>query len=78
MPTKLVATQHYDVAPDEVYALFRDQSFIEARLEANGGLDPEVVSLAVSDDGGLDLITRQAIPASVLPSIVSSFITGDP
>ena len=55
MATKLVATQHYSAAPDQVYALYSDRGFVEARLEANGGLNPEVVSLDVSD-GGVDIV----------------------
>lgn len=78
MPTKLIATQRYAAPPAAVYALFGDRSFIEARLEASGGLDPEIVSHVPAADGGLDIVTRQGIPASVLPSIVSSFISGDP
>ncbi len=78
MPTKLIAVQHYIAPPAEVFALFTDRTFIEARLEASGGLHPEIVSMEVAADGGLDLVTRQGIPASALPSIVSSFISGDP
>ena len=44
MPTKLVVTQHYSASPDDVYALFCERSFIEARLEASGGLDPQIVA----------------------------------
>jgi hypothetical protein len=77
VPTKLITAQHYTASPSDLFALFGDRSFVQARLEASGGLNPEVVSLDASDDGGLDIITRQGIPASVLPSIVSSFISGD-
>ena len=77
MATKLVATQHYTAGPDQVYALYNDPGFIEARLEADGGLNPEVVSMDVTDSG-VDIVTRQAIPASALPSAVTSFISGDP
>ena len=77
MATKLVATQHYTAGPDAVFALYRDRSFVEARLEANGGLNPEVVTFDVTDNG-VEIVTRQAIPASALPSAVTSFISGDP
>lgn len=77
MPTTFTATQRYPAPASEVYALFSDRSFLEARLEANGGLDPQVMSLDVTDDGGVVMVTRQGIPASKLPSVVSSFINGD-
>ncbi len=77
MSTKMSVTQHYDAAPERVFALFGDPVFLAARLKANGGLDPEIVS-QTSDADSADLVTRQGIPADVLPSIVSSFISGDP
>ncbi len=85
MSTKLSATQHYAATPAEVFALFRDRAFIQARLDASGGLTPEIVSMDTGEDTGddtgddtVEVVTRQGIPASVLPSIVSSFIPGDP
>jgi Protein of unknown function (DUF2505) len=77
VPTKLAVTQQYDAPPDRLFALFCERSFIEARLEASGGLDPQIMTMDVSDTA-LDLVTRQGIPAEVLPSIVSSFISGNP
>lgn len=77
MPTAFTATQNYDATPRQVFELFCDRGFIEARLEASGGINPEVVSLDGTDTT-LDLVTRQGIPAAVLPSAVSSFISGDP
>jgi hypothetical protein len=76
VPTKLAVTQQYDAPPERLFALFCERSFIEARLEASGGLDPEVVTMEVSDRA-LDLVTRQGIPAEVLPPIVKSFISGN-
>lgn len=77
MPTRLNVTQQYDAPASEVFALFSDQEFVEARLEDAGGLDARVVSLDVNDDG-LKIVTRQSIPASALPSMVASMIPGDP
>lgn len=77
MPTTFTATQRYPAPATEVYALFSDRDFLEARLAANGGLDPEVVSLDV-DEQSVIIVTRQGIPASALPSVVGSFISGDP
>lgn len=78
MPTTFTAVQHYPASASAIYALFGDRSYLEARLAANGGLDPQVMSLDVSDDGGVVIVTRQGIPASALPSIVGSFLKGDP
>lgn len=77
MPTKLSVTQHFDATPDTVFALFGDPTFLAARLEANQGLDPEIVTQEV-DGGSVTLVTRQGIPAEVLPSAVAGFIQGDP
>ncbi len=77
MSTKMSVTHHYAAAPERVFALFGDPVFLAARLAANGGLDPEIVS-QTSDTDSADLVTRQGIPASALPSIVGSFISGDP
>ncbi|MEO5834406.1 MAG: DUF2505 domain-containing protein [Nakamurella sp.] len=77
MPTTFTATQRYPAPATEVYALFSDPGFLQARLDANGGLDPEVVSVDVDGDSVV-IVTRQGIPASALPSVVGSFISGDP
>ncbi|WP_157970636.1 DUF2505 domain-containing protein [Nakamurella deserti] len=77
MPTTFTATQRYPAPATAVYALFSDRGFLEARLAATGGLDPQVMSLDLSDDGGVVVVTRQGIPASKLPSVVASFINGD-
>ena len=77
MPTPLKVTQQYDAPAAEVFALFKDRDFIQGRLEDSGALDPEVVRVDITDEG-LTIVTRQAIPASVLPSMVASMIQGDP
>ncbi len=77
MPTTFTATQRYPAPASAVYALFSDRTFLQSRLEAAGGLEPQVVSLDV-DGAGVVIVTRQGIPASALPSVVGSFLTGDP
>jgi hypothetical protein len=77
VPTKLNLSQHYDAAASEVFALFGDHDFIEERLHDAGGLDATVVSLDSTDDG-VKIVTRQSIPASVLPAMVAAMIPGDP
>lgn len=77
MPTTFSAVQRYPAPASEVYALFSDRSYLQARLAANGGLDPQVMSLDVTAEGGVVLVTRQGIPASALPAAVTSFINGD-
>ena len=77
MPTPLKVTQQYDAPAAEVFALYNDRDFIQGRLDDSGALDPEVVSVD-STDSGVTIVTRQAIPASVLPSMVASMIQGDP
>jgi hypothetical protein len=70
-------TQQFDASAAEVFALFNDRDFIQGRLEDSGALDPEVVQVDSTADG-VTIVTRQAIPASVLPSMVASMIQGDP
>jgi hypothetical protein len=77
MPTTFTAVQRYPAPASDVYALFRDRTYQEARLAATGGLEPQVMSLDATDDGGAVIVTRQGIPASALPSIVRSFLSGD-
>jgi len=77
VPTPLKVTQQYDAPAAEVFALFNDPAFIKDRLEDSGALDPEVVRVDSTDDGVV-IVTRQAIPASALPSMVASMIQGDP
>ncbi len=90
MSTAMSLTQEYPAAPAEVYALFTHSDFLQARMEAGGGIDPKVVSIAgtggtAGADGpagdlstGATIVTQQAIPASVLPSMVASMMAGDP
>ena len=77
MPTTFTVAQRYPAPASEVYALFADRGYLEARLEANGGLNPQVMALDVTDDGGVVMVTRQGIPSSALPSAVTSFVSGD-
>lgn len=77
MATRLTVTQSFDAPPAAVFALYGDRSFIEGRLEQSGGIDPQVVSVDSTPDG-LTIVTRQGIPASALPSMVSSMMKDDP
>lgn len=77
MATPLTITQQYPAAPAALYALFTDREFLQARMEAGGGIDPAVISVQAGD-AGATIVTQQAIPASVLPSMVASMIPGDP
>lgn len=69
--------QDFPAPPAEVYALFTDRSFLEGRLADCGGVDPEIVALDKIDDSAT-VTTRQAIPASVLPPMVASMMSGNP
>ena len=77
MATSLSVTHEFAAAPSAVYALITDRAFLEGRLKATGGNDPEVVSLDTEGDH-TKIVTRQSIPASALPSMVASMISGDP
>ena len=77
VPTPLNVTQSYDAPVREIFALFNDPDFIAGRLEDSGAPDAEVVTVD-SSPGGVKIVTRQSIPASVLPSMVASMLSGDP
>ena len=77
MPTPLNVTQQYDAPAAEVFALFNDPDFIAGRLEDSGAPDAKVMTVDSTADG-VKIVTRQSIPASVLPSMVASMIQGDP
>src|SRR4051794_2150861 len=70
-------TQQFDAAPAAVYELFADRDFQQGRLDDIGAPEAQVVSVDPSDDG-VRIVTRQNIPASLLPSMVASMIPGDP
>ena len=77
VPTPVNVTQQYDAPPTTVFSLFRDPDFVAGRLADSGAPDATVVSVEPSADG-VRLVTRQSIPASVLPSRVASMMQGDP
>jgi hypothetical protein len=77
VPKPLNVTQQYDAPPIEVFALFNDPDFIAGRLEDSGAPDSEVMTVDSTADG-VKIVTRQSIPASVLPSMVASMVRGDP
>lgn len=78
MATPLHIVQEYPATPAAFYALVVDRDFLQARMAAGGGIDPAVVSISEDTSAGATIVTQQAIPASVLPSIVASMIPGDP
>lgn len=79
MPTPMTLTQRYDAPASKVFALFSDRAFVEGRLAEGGGLDPELVTFEPGAAGdAVTIVTRQGIPASVLPSMVTSMMPGDP
>lgn len=77
MPTPLNVTQQYDAPVREIFTLFNDPDFIAGRLEDSGAPDARVMTVD-STEHGVKIVTRQSIPASVLPSMVASMISGDP
>jgi len=77
VPTPLNVTQQYDAPVTEVFALFNDPDFIAGRLEDSGAPNAQVMTVDSTADG-VKIITRQSIPASVLPSMVASMLQGDP
>ena len=77
VPTPVNVTQQYDAPPAAVFSLFQDPDFMAGRLADSGAPDATVVSIDPSPDG-VRIVTRQSIPASVLPSMVASMMQGDP
>ncbi len=77
MATPLSVIEEFPAPPTAVYALYTDADFLQSRLEDCGALDPKVLSVEKTDDA-VTTVTQQSIPASVLPSMVSSMMSGDP
>lgn len=81
MPTDLHTVQSFAAAPEVIFAKYSDRAFLDGRLQAAGGLDPQVTTLEATGtdaDQSLKIVTQQAIPGSALPSMVSSLMPGDP
>ncbi|MDQ6656626.1 MAG: DUF2505 domain-containing protein [Actinomycetota bacterium] len=81
MSTDLHAVQTFAAGPEVIFAKYSDRAFLEGRLQAVGGIDPQVTTLETTGAGtglALRIVTQQAIPASALPSMVSSLMPGDP
>lgn len=81
MSTDLHAVQSFAATPEVIFAKYSDRAFLEARLQSVGGLNPKVTRLESTGSGAdrvLTIVTQQAIPASVLPSMVSALMPGDP
>ena len=77
MATPLSITEEFPASPAAVYALYTDADFLQSRLEDCGALDPKVLGVSTEDDA-VTTVTQQSIPASILPSMVSSMMSGDP
>lgn len=77
MPTPLSITEEFPASPRAVYDLYTDADFLQSRLDDCGALDPQVRSVEPVGTG-ITTVTRQSIPASVLPAMVSSMMSGDP
>jgi hypothetical protein len=70
-------TEEFPASPAAVYALYTDAEFLQSRLEDCGAVDPHVLSVEPTGDG-VTSVTRQSIPATVLPAMVGSMMAGDP
>jgi hypothetical protein len=77
LPTPLSLTEEFPASPQAVYSLYTDAGFLQSRLEDCGALDPKVLGVDTTADA-VTTVTRQSIPASVLPAMVSSMMSGDP
>jgi hypothetical protein len=77
LPTPLSLTEDFPASPPAVYALYTDAAFLQSRLVDCGALEPKVLGVDATADG-VTTVTRQSIPASVLPAMVSSMMSGDP
>jgi Protein of unknown function (DUF2505) len=77
LATPLSVIEEFPAPPTAVYALYTDADFLQSRLEDCGALDPKVLSVEKTDDA-VTTVTQQSIPASVLPSMVSSMMPGNP
>lgn len=72
MATTMDEVQHYDAAPDEVFAMLSDAAFIERKCLASGCIEAGA-EVTAEDDGSVTLVSRRVLPAK-LPSFAKRFV----
>lgn len=73
MTTKVTATMTYEATCDEVFAMFREQDYIEAKILHTGGTNPDITVTDVGSD--VEITTIRDLPAQI-PAFVRAF-TGE-
>ena len=67
----------YEGTVEQVHRAFSDRQYWLERLADSGADDATLDSLAVGDDGSIDVITTQVLRADRLPGVVTQFHRGD-
>jgi hypothetical protein len=72
VPTEIDEIQHYQAAPEVVFAMLSDTEFIEKKCLASGSIE---ANAEVIDDGGdrTSLVARRVLPAKI-PGFAKKFV----
>ena len=66
----------YPAPVERMRAVLTDPEFLRDKLREVGGPGAELVS-RTEDNGRITVVQRQAVPETVLPAVVRSFVPGD-
>ncbi|MGV0644458.1 DUF2505 domain-containing protein [Mycolicibacterium sp. XJ2546] len=77
MPRSFDMAAEYGGSVEQVHRAFRDERYWWARLADSGADDYSLDSMAVTEDGGIDVVTTQMLRADRLPGLVTQFHRGD-
>ncbi len=76
MSHRLEMRHSYPAPPERMRAVLTDPEFLRDKLREVGGPGAELVS-RTEDSGQVTVVQRQAVPESMLPAMVRSFVPGD-
>ena len=77
MPRSFDMAAEYEASVGQVHRAFSLQTYWLERLADSGADQATLDSMTVSDDGGIDVVTTQALRRDRLPGIVTQFHPGD-
>jgi len=76
MSSRLEMRHTYPAPVERMRAVLTDPEFLRDKLREVGGPGAELVS-RTEDNGRITVVQRQAVPETVLPAVVRSFVPGD-
>jgi hypothetical protein len=77
MPRSFDMATEYEGSVEQVHRAFSDEHYWLARLADSGADDYSLDSMAIDEDGGIDVVTTQTLRVDRLPGVVTQFHRGD-